>query len=50
MELCMCFEKIPGVPWDLKPPIPILSSTFPLLGCNYQEYCQMDQSVTRVTL
>lgn len=47
--LCLCLENTPSIPWALKSP-PILTRTFPLLGCARQEYCQMDQSVTRVTL
>lgn len=50
MELCMCLENVLGVPWALKFSHPILSSTFALLGYTHQEYCQMDQSVTRVML
>lgn len=50
MELCMCLENVLGVPWALKFFRPILSSTIPLLGYTHQEYCQMDQSVTRVML
>lgn len=50
MELYVCLENILGIPWMLKFSHPILTSTFPLLGHTHQEYCQMDQRVTRVTL
>lgn len=53
MEPFMCFENVPGIPWALKFPHPHPNqrhSPRPCWAVATQEYRQMDQSVTRVTL